>query len=82
MPAFLQAAKKMDPVYKMVYSIFMTICKVLLVADIIITSWIVLARHSGPQLGRGADPDADVLYGSSVRSTCNPPQRTHSYDRF
>lgn len=45
MPAFLQAAKKMDPVYKMVYSIFMTICKVLLVADIIITSWIVLARY-------------------------------------
>ena len=41
---FLQL-KKIEPLYEFVYSVFMLICKLLLVADILITSWIVLARY-------------------------------------
>ena len=37
--------KKIEPLYNFVYAVFMLICKLLLVADILITSWIVLARY-------------------------------------
>ena len=45
MASFINAMKKAEPVYNVVYSVFLTICKVLLIADIVITSWIVLARY-------------------------------------
>ncbi len=45
MPAIFLKLRKIEPVYNFVYSVFMFICKVLLVADILITSWIVLARY-------------------------------------
>ena len=45
MPAIFAKLKKAEPVYNLVYAIFMLICKLLLVADILITSWIVLARY-------------------------------------
>lgn len=45
MNGFISAMKKIEPVYAWVYKIFMMICKVLLVADIVITTWIVLARY-------------------------------------
>lgn len=44
MPVIFQKLEKIEPLYNYVYEIFMFICKVLLVADILITSWIVLAR--------------------------------------
>ncbi len=45
MPAFITAMKKIEPLYEWVYRVFMLICKLLLIADILITSWIVLARY-------------------------------------
>ena len=45
MPAFLVKLQKIEPVYNLVYKIFMIVCKLLLVADILITTWIVLARY-------------------------------------
>ena len=45
MPALISLLKKVEPVYFMVYRIFMIICKLLLIADILITSWIVVARY-------------------------------------
>ena len=45
MPAIFEKLRKIEPVYNLVYKIFMLICKLLLVADILITSWIVLARY-------------------------------------
>lgn len=45
MPAFFQGLKKIEPVYEWVYKIFMLICKLMLVADILITTWIVIARY-------------------------------------
>ncbi len=45
MPAVFEKLKKIEPLYDFVYSVFMLICKLLLVADILITSWIVLARY-------------------------------------
>ena len=45
MPAFFDTLRKIEPVYNFVYKVFMIICKLLLVADILITTWIVLARY-------------------------------------
>lgn len=45
MPEVFVKLKKIEPVYQFVYNIFLNICKALLVADILITSWIVLARY-------------------------------------
>ena len=45
MPEIFQKLKAIEPLYNLVYAIFMLICKLLLVADILITSWIVLARY-------------------------------------
>ena len=45
MPDVFVKLIKFEKVYNFVYSVFMLICKLLLVADILITSWIVLARY-------------------------------------
>ena len=45
MPDAFIKLRKFEAVYNFVYSVFMLICKLLLVADILITSWIVLARY-------------------------------------
>ncbi len=45
MPEIFIKLRKIETVYQLVYKIFLNICKVLLVADILITSWIVLARY-------------------------------------
>ena len=45
MPAFFQALEKIKPVYDWAYKIILFICKLLLIADIIITSWSVLGRY-------------------------------------
>lgn len=45
MPEIFNRLRKIEPIYQMVYKIFLNICKILLVADILITSWIVLARY-------------------------------------
>ncbi len=45
MPEVFIKLRKIEPIYQMVYKIFLNICKILLVADILITSWIVLARY-------------------------------------
>ena len=45
MPAFFKALNKIKPVYDWTYKIVMFICKILLVADIIITTWVVIGRY-------------------------------------
>ena len=44
MKNFLHACKKLHPVFKITYSVFMFLCKLLLIADILVTSWVVLQR--------------------------------------
>jgi len=44
MTNFLKACGKLEPLYAGVYKVVLTICKLLLIADILVTSWIVLAR--------------------------------------
>lgn len=41
----MEALHKFKPVYDAAYWFFMLICKLLLVADIFITTWIVIARY-------------------------------------
>ena len=91
MASFINAMKKAEPVYNVVYSVFLTICKVLLIADIVITSWIVLARYitvipkihyrdSCAELGRRTDPDTDGIHGRSLGRTRDQTQCAHPHD--
>lgn len=45
MPAFFTALNKIKPLYDWTYKIIMFICKILLSADILITSWVVAGRY-------------------------------------
>ncbi len=45
MPAFFEKVERVKPLYDVVYKVVMLICKLLLVADILITTWVVLARY-------------------------------------
>lgn len=45
MTKFFETLDKVKPAYDMVYKIFLFICKILLVADILITSYAVLGRY-------------------------------------
>ncbi|MBN1777244.1 MAG: TRAP transporter small permease [Clostridiales bacterium] len=45
MPGFFRFADKFKPVYDIVYKVIMTLCKVLLIADILVTTWIVISRY-------------------------------------
>ena len=45
MPAFFQKMEKIKPVYDWAYKIMLFICKLLLIADIVITSWAVAGRY-------------------------------------
>ena len=45
MPSFFKAIEKIKPLYDWTYKILMFICKLLLIADIVITTWAVLGRY-------------------------------------
>jgi len=45
MPAFFHTLEKIKPVYDWAYKIILFICKLLLIADIVITSWSVAGRY-------------------------------------
>lgn len=45
MPVFLRKLEKIKPVYDWAYKIMLFICKLLLIADIVITSWSVAGRY-------------------------------------
>ncbi len=45
MPKFFATLDKLKPAYDLIYKVFLFICKVLLVADILITSYAVLGRY-------------------------------------
>ncbi len=45
MPAFFGALNKLKPIYDWAYKIIMFICKLLLIADIVITAWSVAGRY-------------------------------------
>ena len=54
MPKFFDAFDRVRPVYDAVYKVVMVICKLLLIADILITSYAVAGRLvGGIQLGDG-----------------------------
>ncbi|MBQ8963755.1 MAG: TRAP transporter small permease [Clostridia bacterium] len=45
MPSFIKSLEKIRPLYDWTYKIVLLICKLLLIADIVITSWSVLGRY-------------------------------------
>lgn len=45
MPAFFRAVEKMKPVYDWTYKILLFICKLLLIGDIVVTTWAVAGRY-------------------------------------
>lgn len=45
MPAFFKSLEKIRPLYDWTYKIVLFICKILLIGDIIVTSWAVIGRY-------------------------------------
>lgn len=45
MPSFFKSLEKIKPVYDWAYKILLFLCKLLLIADIVITTWSVLGRY-------------------------------------
>lgn len=45
MPAFFKTIEKLRPVYDWTYKVILFICKLLLIGDILITSWAVAGRY-------------------------------------
>lgn len=45
MPKIFEKLEKLEPIYRIIYKVFMTLCKILLIGDIFVTCWVVLARH-------------------------------------
>lgn len=45
MPAFFKSLEKIKPLYDWTYKILLFICKLLLIADIVVTTWAVLGRY-------------------------------------
>ena len=45
MPGFFKALEKIKPVYDWTYKVLMFICKLLLIGDILITTWAVVGRY-------------------------------------
>ena len=45
MPTFFKKLERLRPVYDWTYRVILLICKLLLIADIFITSWAVLGRY-------------------------------------
>ena len=45
MPAFFKTLEKLKPIYDWTYKILLFICKLLLIADILIASWAVAGRY-------------------------------------
>ena len=78
MKQFFATMDKLRPIYDMTDKIVMTICKLLLVADIIITGYSVLGPvypiHHLAVLDGGGCPDPDELHGRSFGGHRHPPQ--------
>ena len=45
MKELIESLKRLDPLYVAVYNVFFVICKLLLIADILITCYVVLSRY-------------------------------------
>ncbi len=45
MPAFFKSLEKIRPLYDWTYKVVLFICKLLLISDIVITTWAVLGRY-------------------------------------
>ena len=45
MQRLFQIADRLKPVYDIAYRVIMTLCKLLLIADILVTTWIVVSRY-------------------------------------
>ena len=45
MSTIFRIADKLKPIYDFAYRVIMTLCKLLLIADILVTAWIVISRY-------------------------------------
>lgn len=85
----LDALKKFEPIYDWVYKIVMVLCKLLLVADILIMTWVVLGRYLTflPAPGWGEETILTLMAYMSVLSAAlairrNAHIRMTTFDRY
>ena len=72
MAKIFHALDRIKPVYDIAEKVMMFICKILLIADILVTCYIVLGRTGG------SDPDG--VHGRAFRYAGYPQQRPHPHD--
>ena len=89
MPAIFSKLRKIEPVYDFMYNLTMLICKLLLIADIIIMSWVVLARYvtAIPAPSWGEEIILTLMGYMSVLSAAlairrNAQVRMQAFDRY
>ncbi len=85
----IETLKKFEPVYEWVYKIVMLLCKLLLMADILIMIWVVLGRYLDfiPAPGWGEEVILTLMAYMSVLSAAlairrNAHIRMTTFDRY
>ena len=86
MPKIFTTLDKIKPAYDVTYKVVLFICKLLLIADILITTMSVIGRYvpfiPDPAWTEEVLPDLHELYGRAERRSGHPPRRTHPHDRI
>ena len=84
MPAIFEKIDKIRPAYDFTYKATMVVCKLLLIADILITSMAVAGRYipfiPDPSWSEEVVLTVYVLYGCSFSSSGYPQRSSHPYD--
>ncbi|WP_435143046.1 hypothetical protein AB2427_14210 [Faecalibacterium prausnitzii] len=86
MPKIFTTLDKIKPAYDVTYKVVLFICKLLLIADIFITTMSVIGRYvpfiPDPRMDRRGRPDLHELHGRAECRSGHPPRRTHPDDRI
>ena len=85
MPKIFDTLDKIKPAYDITYKVVLFICKILLIADIAITTMSVIGRYvpfiPDPAC-RKSRADLHELHGRSERCAGHPPRCPHPHDRI
>ena len=85
MPKIFTTLDKIKPAYDVTYKVVLFICKLLLIADILITTMSVIGRYV-PFIPDPAWTEEVVLtcmlHGRAECRSGHPPRRTHPHDRI
>jgi len=82
MPKIFTTLDKIKPAYDVTYKVVLFICKLLLIADIFITTMSVIGRYVPFIPDPAWTEDLHELHGRAECRSGHPPRRTHPDDRI